>query len=487
MPERRVLPVSGPRREWFRIENAASSRPVIRIYDAIGGWFGVWASELVEQLDAITAPELELRVNSPGGDVFEGLAIMNSLRAHPARVVAYVDGLAASAASYIVVGGADEVVMGLGTELMIHNPSAMTYGDAALHRDSAERLDSIADNLASIYASRAGGEVSAWRAAMAAETWYSAAEAVTAGLADRVDVMPEDPEKAKNAFDLTVFAYAGRSRAPAPGTGNPLALSVSFDVGDRVQVTIDPPHAEGQSTGTIAEIGTTAYGIVFDAMPEMGVHRWYVASELEPVTEADDAAAKKKPPKKPMKPMPGMSAPQTPAASADGSITTQEGSRTVAFTDQQLTSMRQELGLPTDADEATIVAALHEALAEQAEPPHPPTAALPPGTVTVDQATLDELRANAELGRAAHEEQQRSRREQLVNAAVSDGRIAPSRVQDWLNVLAADPGAEQTLASLAKGLIPLAEIGHAGNDADIDTEADALYAAVFGKEVSGRG
>lgn len=391
MPDRPMPPVGGPRREWFRVENAASSdRAVVRIYDAIGGWFGVWASELVEQLDAITAPVIELRVNSPGGDVFEGLAIMNSLRAHPARVIAYVDGMAASAASYIVVGGADEVVMGLGTELMIHNPSAMTWGDADLHRDSADRLDAIRDNLATVYHGKAGGELADWVAAMAAETWYSAAEAVAAGLADRVDNDVRVDDSATNRFNLSVFNYAGRAQAPAP---------------------------------------------------------------------------------------------QTPdAAPAAGSITTQEGSRTVAFTDEQLTTMRQQLGLAEDADEATIVAGLQEALAEQAEPTPPTTAALPPGTVAVDQATLDELRASAALGRAAHDTQQRDRRERLVDAAVADGRIAPARRDHWVAQLAADPGSEDTLASLAKGLIPLEAIGHSGNDANNDTEADALYASVFGKE-----
>lgn len=397
MPDRPMPPAGGPRR-WFAIENAASpERAVVRIYDMIGGWFGVWASELVEQLDAITAPVIELHVNSPGGDAFEGLAIMNALRQHPARVEAFVDGMAASAASYIVVGGADEVVMSLGSELMVHNPKMGTYGDAAFHRQSADQLDKLAGDLARIYARKAGGDVDEWLAAMDAETWYTADEAIAAGLADRTEDTDEDTAAAAAAsaaagVERRIFAYAGRSHAPAP---------------------------------------------------------------------------------------------QTPAAApAAGSATTQEGSRAVAFTDEQLTTMRQQLGLPKDADEATIVAGLQEALAEQAETPTPPTtAALPPGTVAVDQATLDELRASAELGRAAHDQQQRERREQLVNAAVADGRIAPARREAWLNQLAADPGSEETLASLAPGLIPVdGPIGHAKNDANTDTDAEALYRAVYGDD-----
>jgi ATP-dependent protease ClpP protease subunit len=170
------------RRDWFRVENAASpERATVRIFDAIGGWFGVYASDLVAELDAITAPTIELHVNSPGGDAFEGIAIMNALRQHPSRVEAHVDGMAASAASYIVVGGADEVVMGLGAELMIHNPKMGTFGDAAFHRASADQLDKLAGSMAGIYARKAGGDVADWQAAMDVETWYTADEAVTAG------------------------------------------------------------------------------------------------------------------------------------------------------------------------------------------------------------------------------------------------------------------------------------------------------------------
>ncbi len=214
---------SGQRQRWYRIENAASAeRAVVRIFDMIGGWFGVWASDLVQELDSVTAPVIELHVNSPGGDAFEGIAIMNALRQHPARVEAFVDGMAASAASYIVVGGADEVVMGLGAELMVHNPKMGTYGDAAFHRASADQLDKLSGDMAGIYARKAGGTRDEWLAAMASETWYTAEEAVAAGLADRIDA-DEDASAAAAAaasagVERRIFAYAGRAQAPAPRT-----------------------------------------------------------------------------------------------------------------------------------------------------------------------------------------------------------------------------------------------------------------------------
>ena len=208
-----------PDRAWWRITNAATpAKPrtaTLDIYDEIGPW-GTTAKDLVKQLRALDVDEIQMHVNSPGGDYFDGIAILNSLRDHPARVVATVDGLAASAASFIVMAG-DEIVMARNSELMIHEASGFAMGDSDTMRDLAQRLDHISDNIASVYAERAGGDVEDWRDAMHAETWYSAQEAVDAGLADRV-AEPKAPsgDVPKNRFDYSIFNYAGRVAAPAP-------------------------------------------------------------------------------------------------------------------------------------------------------------------------------------------------------------------------------------------------------------------------------
>lgn len=190
----------------------------LRLYDPVDSWGGEWgvsAKEFAAALDELpdTVEEIRLHINSPGGEVFEGIALLNALRNHPARVVAVVDGLAASAASFIACG-ADEVVMARNSELMIHDAWGLCVGNADDMRQLAEMLDQISDNIASIYAEKAGGDIADWRAAMARETWYSADEAVEAGLADRVDKKQADA--AKNRFDLTIFTYAGREAAPEP-------------------------------------------------------------------------------------------------------------------------------------------------------------------------------------------------------------------------------------------------------------------------------
>lgn len=207
-----------PARPWYRIEAAAKAgakvRAKVHIMDAIGGWFGIRASDFVREINDLDVDEIELHLNSPGGGVWDGMAIMNALRAHRAAVEVHVDGIAASIASIIAMAG-DEVVMSRGSQMMIHNASTITWGDSAQLRKDAAILDKSDENMAGIYAAKAGGDPADWRALMAAETWYNAGEAVAAGLADRTDDS-EDTEAAEAKFDLSMYAYAGRAAAPAP-------------------------------------------------------------------------------------------------------------------------------------------------------------------------------------------------------------------------------------------------------------------------------
>jgi ATP-dependent protease ClpP protease subunit len=380
----------------------------VYVYGNIGGWSGVDADDFVRDVAALDVDQLVLHLNSPGGDAFEGAAIANVLRAHRAHVIVRVDGMAASAASVIAMAG-DEVVMGIGSQMMVHDPWGYTGGNAAQVESFVRRLHSSADTLAGTYAAKAGGTAAEWREVMKAETWYTPEEAVAAKLADRVASADEvgtaegeqitpgssgsswwdfwDSLSDSDRFDLSGFRYQGREHAPPPG-------------------------------------------------------------------------------------MPGQ---HTPAASAAGPISHEERSRDVAFTAEQLTTMRQRLNLADDADEAAILAAIEAR-------PEPARAALPEGTVAIEQTQLDALRNAAQRGEEARAQQEQEARERAVDAAIADGRIAPARRDHWLAALAADAGAAETLNGLEKGLVPVD--GARGHDHDVEahTESDDLYAQLWGDE-----
>lgn len=219
-----------PDRAWYQISNEVTGGAVdVWIYDEIG-WFGVTAQDFVLELAGVQATALNVHLNSPGGEVFDGIAIYNALVNHPATVNVTVDALAASIASVIAMAG-DTVTMGRHSQLMIHEPYGMCLGNADDMQSMIEQLDRCADNIAGVYADRAGGTVEAWREAMRAESWYTGAEAVAAGLADQVIANPraapdpdEDddddtegpPEDVSDRWDLSVFSYAGRQEAPTP-------------------------------------------------------------------------------------------------------------------------------------------------------------------------------------------------------------------------------------------------------------------------------
>ncbi|MFN6549496.1 head maturation protease, ClpP-related [Mycolicibacterium septicum] len=156
----------------------------LRIYDDIG-LGGMSAAQIADQLEAITAPELDIRINSPGGSVFDGIAIYNAIERHPAKVTMYIDGLAGSAASFIAMAG-DEIVINRYAKMMIHDASGIVVGAAADMGAMAGVLNMLSQTIAQVYADRAGGTTEQWRQAMLTETWYSAEDAVQAGLADRI-------------------------------------------------------------------------------------------------------------------------------------------------------------------------------------------------------------------------------------------------------------------------------------------------------------
>lgn len=399
----------------------------IRMYGPIDPWGGFWgisAKEVAEALDGLDADvkKIQLRVNCPGGAAWEGLAILNLLRAHHAEVEAIVDGLAASAASFIVAG-MDERVMSPGTMMMIHKAWASAWGcNADEMRKVAGVLDKLDESMADLYTEAAGRTSAEWLTDMAETTWYTALDAKTAGLVDRVEVVP----------DAGATSTVGDDDEDESGDDEEMAASFDLSMYD---------HAPAAS--------------------------W------------------------PASPAAASAAPKPPPAPADGSVTpTQEGSPAVAFSDEQVTSMRQKLGVKADADEATILAALDEVLAEQPESEKsdaPTKTTVPEGMALVDSEVLAELRAGAQAGRTANTKLEDQERDSAIQAAVRAGKIPKSRVEHYATAWKADPeGTKALLDSLEAGLIPVDEEKGSADDPDAsagdialtDAELDAFAAQV---------
>jgi ATP-dependent protease ClpP protease subunit len=209
--------------QWYRLQNKAGERPALYIYDEIG-YFGQTAKGLADDLRELDTDELDVHLNSPGGDIFDGLAIYQALKDHKAKVTIRVDGLAASIASVIMMA-ADRIVMAPKASVMIHDGWSVACGNAADLRKLADLLDKQSEIIASVYADRSGQPADFWRDRMRDETWYNADEALAAGLVDEIE---GQPKKVDEAFDLSVFAHAGREHAPEPVT-KPLAATPAVE------------------------------------------------------------------------------------------------------------------------------------------------------------------------------------------------------------------------------------------------------------------
>jgi ATP-dependent Clp protease protease subunit len=174
----------------------------IWLYDAVGsgGFFsdGITARQFERELTALGKVDtINLRINSPGGDVFDGVAIFNQLQRHPARIVVDVDGIAASIASIIAMAG-DSINIAGNAMMMIHNPQGMAFGDQREMQRVAALLDTIAGTMADTYVARTGAKRADILGWMDDETWLTSEQAVAYGFADGVTA----PQHVSACFDL---------------------------------------------------------------------------------------------------------------------------------------------------------------------------------------------------------------------------------------------------------------------------------------------
>lgn len=174
--------------KWYEIIDK-QDRAEIWIYEQIGeDWWtgeGVTAKGFQKELSAIKAKQIDLHINSPGGNVFDGTTIYNLLKQHSANITTYIDGLAASIASVIALAG-DKVIMAENALFMMHNPSGMVMGTAQDMRSMADVLDKVSGSIATAYVGKSGRPEQEIRELMDSETWLTAEEAMSAGLVDEI-------------------------------------------------------------------------------------------------------------------------------------------------------------------------------------------------------------------------------------------------------------------------------------------------------------
>jgi ATP-dependent protease ClpP protease subunit len=213
---------------------AANEAATIQIFDQIGeDWFsnsGITAKSFAETLQAVGPGPLNVEINSPGGNVWDGLAIYNMLRGRQAPVTTRVVGVAASIASIIALAG-DTVEIADAALMMIHDPSGLAAGTSDDMRKMADALDQHAAILSGVYEKKTGKTASAIRAAMKAETWFTSSEAITFGLADKLS-------EEKPAMEANAARAWFRASLPKLSTGS---ISAVAD-GANTAPTSQTPH-----------------------------------------------------------------------------------------------------------------------------------------------------------------------------------------------------------------------------------------------------
>ena len=185
--------------KWYNIQNKAGETADIYIFDEIGT-YGVTAQDFISEIKGLKDMPINLRINSLGGDVFDGMAMYNVIKRREAKTTVYIEGIAASIATIIALG-ADEVIMAENSLFMIHNAWGGTSGEAKDMRKTAETLDKITSELTDIYVKKTGLSYDALAEMMDEETWLNAEEAFRLGFIDTIS----DSIKVAAKYDVSKF------------------------------------------------------------------------------------------------------------------------------------------------------------------------------------------------------------------------------------------------------------------------------------------
>lgn len=428
-------------RPRMAVKNQASAPEYgaeVLIYGFIGDWWtGMDADTFVRQIETISANAILVRMHSLGGDVWDGIAIMNALKRHSAKVTVVVEGVAASMASAIAVGGSDELIMAPHSQMMIHDAWGGGFGNSEELQKYAADMDRESQNLAEIYAARAGTPVEEWREAMRTETWFKAEEVVAVGLADSIGfaglAAPAEPATIQDLEDHRIMAalrYTGRDAAPPPPSRlMPPQEDPTMKLADKITAKLRTANAtESQILAALDE-----------------------ALGLPPSTETTQAPAA--------------------ADTAPKNI--------LELTDEETTELLTLAGLEEGATAREILDALAEKLTDtDDDTTNAQASAL---TTPVDKETLAELRQLAAEGIVARADNQNRARTELVDKAIRENRISAKSRDRWIKALANSPeSAEKELLAIPADTIPRAELGHNREDhTDTPSAESAAIIAAF--------
>jgi ATP-dependent protease ClpP protease subunit len=257
-----LTPTNKPDKSWYSLK-AQNGNAELMIYDEIGGW-GISARQFASDLQALgKIGTLTARIHSPGGDVFEGMAIYNMIKGHPAHKICHIDGLAASMASVIAMAF-DEVIMPENAMMMVHKPWGGTLGDADDMRKYADLLDKVESNLVGAYQQKTGLPEAELHTLLAAETWLTGREAVEKGFANTL-TEPLQMAASLNSKRLKDF------------TNMPEALKNLFAPQGNVPGVINPPAAAAPAASVPAPAAPSqadiqAAAIVFNTERISGIN-----------------------------------------------------------------------------------------------------------------------------------------------------------------------------------------------------------------------
>lgn len=277
---------------WYSIKAKANDTAEISIYDEIGFW-GVSAASFAQDLKdcGSNLKQINLHIHSPGGDVFDGIAIYNLLKNHPANVTVYIDGLAASMASVIAMAG-NEVIMPENAMMMIHKPWGIQGGDAEDMRKYADLLDKVENTLIPAYASKTGKTPEELAEMLSAETWLNGKECVEQGFADKLaeplvamasikSRKLEDFENMPKAMKDMLFkpqGNAGANPAPQatptpaqPASTEPVNQAPTAPVDNTAQVQAELNKRNADIKAVFAPFGTAHSDLLVECLGDLSI------------------------------------------------------------------------------------------------------------------------------------------------------------------------------------------------------------------------